>query len=227
MYLVRLLCLASSQKLGGRCIAGLDLHDKNDWVRPVSASPDGTLRWIHCASEEGRWPEIGEVWTLSVTEHVPKPWQPENWRIGRSAWEYEGDLEETDYLDLMEEAVSDRSGLFGTTGDRINADVCRSRPRGESLVLIDPDELQWEIKTSLRGNRQLRARFRHAASAYNLVVTDIAWRERLRHLPVGVHPRSAAGIDDDEPLWLTVSLSEPADFDDCCYKLVAAVIGAP
>lgn len=226
MIEIRLLCLASSYKHGGRCIAGIDLEDE-DWVRPVSKTEDGTIRWHHCATTEGRWPEAGEVWRLPIERHVPKPWQPENWEIGSPAWEYEGDLDDADLAEVLDQHTSTTPRLFGTLGDRIAADVCRAEPLQESLVLVAPDRVEWQITKNMRGNRQVRVHFRHAGAWFNLGVTDRAFNERVAKLSEGTHPRSAAGIPDGDPLWLTISLSEPFDVDDRCYKVAAAVVELP
>jgi len=42
MPILRLVCLANSRKLGGRCVACLRLVG-GGWVRPVSSFSDGTL----------------------------------------------------------------------------------------------------------------------------------------------------------------------------------------
>ena len=47
MQALEILCLASSIKFGGRCVAGVRL-DTGEWVRPVSDTPDGTLPRRQC-----------------------------------------------------------------------------------------------------------------------------------------------------------------------------------
>ena len=62
---------------------------------------------------------------------------------------------------------------------------------------------------------------------YDFSVTDIPIFEGLRELDDGGYARSTVGIADDSDVFLTVSLSEPYDTNDRCYKLVAAVIEIP
>jgi len=48
--------------------------------------------------------------------------------------------------------------------------------------------------------------------------------QKLVHLPVGVHPREAAGITAGDRVLFIISLSEPFEWNSHCYKLVAGVI---
>ena len=72
----------------------------------------------------------------------------------------------------------------------------------------------------------MKASFTLSGSAYNLSITDPVWLSRLDHLPLGLHPVTAANIAPNEYVTFTVSLGEPTPWDNCCYKLVAGVIVA-
>lgn len=69
-----ILVLASSRKLGGRCVAGITRS--GEWVRPVSGRPQGLFK-AECAIE-GRWPEVLDVVRFGFSEHLEDPAQPEN-----------------------------------------------------------------------------------------------------------------------------------------------------
>jgi hypothetical protein len=59
---------------------------------------------------------------------------------------------------------------------------------------------------------------------YDFHVTDVPIEQALHGLGLGVHARDAVGIDDDSEVYLTISLGEPYNLNDDCYKLAAAVI---
>jgi hypothetical protein len=62
---------------------------------------------------------------------------------------------------------------------------------------------------------------------YDFHVTDFSIEEALHRLDFGVHPRDAVGIDDRADVYLTISLGEPYNLNNDCYKLAAAVIAIP
>jgi hypothetical protein len=102
------------------------------------------------------------------------------------------------------------------------------RPRvqeARELTLAKPAELQWRIEEPPWGGRQEKALFTtDAPCQYDFHVTDLTIEEALHSLGLGVHPRDAIGIDDDADVYLTISLGEPHNRNDDCYKLAAAVI---
>src|SRR4051794_37579740 len=77
------LVLASSKKLGGRCVAGITREGR--WVRPVSGAPRGLLK-AECAVD-GRWPELLDVVHFGYEKPLEDPAQPENVLIDGSPWE--------------------------------------------------------------------------------------------------------------------------------------------
>lgn len=79
MPLVDLICLANSNKMGGRCVAGLRVDGKG-WVRPVSVDTDhGQLHLKHYRLEGDKDPEILDVIRVDLASHKAEPGQRENW----------------------------------------------------------------------------------------------------------------------------------------------------
>jgi hypothetical protein len=89
MALVDLICLANSNKMRGRCIAGLRA-DGGGWVRPIASDTDlGQLEFNHYRLGDGSEPQLLDLVRLDLNEHRPVAGQPENWSIGASSWTLE------------------------------------------------------------------------------------------------------------------------------------------
>jgi len=227
---VEMLCLANSRKMQGRCVAGLKT-DGQGWVRPVAAGADGTLRAADYRLPDGSEPRLLDSIQIGCGEAKPEPHQPENQRISRTPWR----LIARPVPEVMPEAV--RSLLLGSLvkgplllgsfGDKRDYGVLCRTPAAASLALVAPENLLWHIKTGVRGNRQTKAEFHLTHTPYSLSVTDPVWAQRLAHLPNGRYPRDAANVGASEQILFTVSLSEPLEWNNHCYKLVAGVIVLP
>lgn len=220
---VDLLVLASSRKGGGRCVAGYDL-DGETWIRPVSDLHDGTLMLEHCGVD-GEWPAVLDIVRVDLDEPRPLSWQPENWSLTSAAWELVDRLDVADGAGILDGLVDHDIKLLESTNRKLAGDYLREHPIAASLTLSKPGELQWHIETPPWGGRQQKALFTlDAPGQYDFSVTDFAIEDVLRTLPLGVHTRDAVGIGDDAEVYLTISLGEPYNLNDDCYKLAAAVI---
>jgi hypothetical protein len=113
------------------------------------------------------------------------------------------------------------------TGDRrVDAAALRANPAPTSLVLVEPYDLTWYIEP-FGATRQYKTNFRLAGGGWcQFSVTDPVY-QRLVPLADGSRPRNAVGIADDSDPFFLVSLSEPFDQTDRCYKLVAGVLEIP
>lgn len=227
---IEMLCLASSRKMQGRCLAGLRT-DGQGWVRPVTAGADGTLHLADYRLSDGTEPRVLDTLKIGVSRPTPEPHQPENHQISRTPWQLlsRPDPNTVPYTVQALVSVSIVKGplLLGSFGDKCDYGPLKLRPAAASLALIAPDDLAWVIQTGYRGNRQTKAEFRLTHTPYCLSVTDPVWAQRLAHLPNGRYPREAAGLRAGDKVLFTVSLSEPLAWNNHCYKLVAGVIVLP
>jgi hypothetical protein len=216
-----LVCLASSRKHGGHCVAGVDLA-ANAWRRPVSERTDGTLSDMHVMLDTGRKVAPLDVIRIPVVRHAPTSYQPENWTIANDRWRYLRTLDGAEARSLLRSLSIPGPGLFRTTGDRIDKDRFIESPAEASLAVVWPRELTFAVRETFAGHRQVRARFELAGMGYDLAVTDPALETELLAQPVGaVIPAASTSLGSDE-VFFTISLGEP--FAGYCYKLVAAVI---
>jgi hypothetical protein len=180
----------------------------------------------HCAVS-GQWPEVLDVVRFELTEHQPQPWQPENWRISDRAWEFVEHIGPARAGELLANIVDHDVNLLQSTNRKIAAAALRENAIDASLTLVRPDTLQWQIEQLPWGRKQKACFTADGFGQYDFQVTDLPIEAALRGLVLGVHGRDAVGIDNNADVYLTLSLTEPYDRDDDCYKLVAAVIALP
>ena len=218
----RIVCLANSRKLSGRCVAGKELVSDGPgaWIRPVSARPFEEVSEYERQYPDGSDPQVLDIIGVPIVVPKPKLYQPENWlldpnsyweRAGRVSWNELDPLVDEPTL-LWENQSSSGSGLH----DRVS--LPNAEQLGSSLYLVHLRDLMLSVFApgSAFGNpkRRVQAKFTYRAASYALWVTD----------PV-VERRYLAGRDGQFRIgecYATVSLGEP--FEGYCYKLVAAII---
>ena len=100
----RIVCLANSRKLSGRCIAGKEILDNGSpggWVRPVSDRSSEEVSEYERQYEDGSDPSVLDVIEIPILEARPKTYQQENWlldpeyyweKIDRISWDDLGRL---------------------------------------------------------------------------------------------------------------------------------------
>lgn len=224
--IVEIVCLANSRKMQGRCLAGLRTNG-GGWVRFVAANGDGMLFPPEYRLQDGSEPKLLDVLQIGCTGPKPEKHQPENQRIDRSHWHLAVRPASLSVQALLQASLVKGPLLLGNFGNKRDYGQLQLKPAEASLVLIAPDSLLWRIGTGVRGNRQTKADFRLTCTPYSFSVTDPVWTQRLAHLPNGIYPREAAGITASDRVLFTVSLSEPLEWNNHCYKLVAGVIVLP
>lgn len=225
---VRMVCLANSRKLGGRCVAGWKL-DSGGWIRPVSARQHEELVRGDYLLNNGQEPCLLDVIDVEVEGHLPKPHQPENWLIGPSRRRFVRHLSHwTQAAAILNRATGARTpgpDLFGNQARFLSPQDLQRQPPTESLALVRALDIHWVIGRTDTGARQTRCRFLLEGVLYDLPVTDPQLENRLKDRTDGVYLRKEAGIDPLGRVDLTISLGDP--WGGYCYKLVAAVIVRP
>lgn len=217
----RIVCLANSRKMSGRCIAGKEiLEDKRpgEWVRPVSDREHEEVSPSERQYEDASEPELLDVIDVPVRRARPQGYQQENWlldpsrrwsKVDRIVW---NDLPRwTDTGEtLWTNGYSSGKGL----NDRVPEDM--TAHLDSSLHLIRADSLRVNITFDAdRESFQLRGMFWYNGHRYSLRITDPVSEQKAEELGPVVIP-----IDDAR--FLTISLGEP--FEGFAYKLIAAII---
>lgn len=223
-YRKNIVCLASSRKPGGRCVAGKEAVQGGygDWIRPVSARPTAEISFDERHYQNGQEPQILDIIDIPMMAAAPRIHQTENHMIdAESHWAKVGTLTWGDVADLVDTPPT----LWGTGPSTYHGDNDQITPTDaatyhNSLWLIRPEQLTIRVLTpgAAFGNnkRKVRTDFRYRGVHYNLMVTDPVVEQSFLARPNGDYPITAE-------IYFCVSLSE-AHTDNYCYKLVATVI---
>lgn len=218
----RIVCLANSRKLSGRCVAGREWTEgqPGHWIRPVSGRDGQEVSEYERQYEDGSDPRVLDVIDVPVLKPCPKDYQTENWLLDPEYyWEKAGRLSWFDLPSLVDPVASlwlDGHSTYNGLNDRIPLEEAVSV--ADSLRLIRVDSLQLRVfkpgEAFGNNKRRVQGRFSHADEQYALWVTD-----------PGFERRYLAKLDGDYGIgecYLTISLGEP--YQGACYKLVAAII---
>lgn len=218
----RLLCLANSRKLNGRCVAGIELsgNQRLGWIRPVSAREHEEVSEYERQYEDGSDPRVLDVMDVPLLEARPKGYQQENWlldpdhywkRVSRVGW---SDLERL--ADPESPLWIDGNSTYNGRNDRIVLGEAGGLKSSLRLVRVDRLTLSVFKPGAAFGNpkRRVQGRFVHHGTEYHLWVTDPGYEREYLLKPDGDYELGES--------FLTVSLGEP--HDGACYKLVAAIM---
>ena len=208
----KMLCLANSRKHKGRCVAGL-LTD-GSWIRPVTATEDGSLAPTMCILDIGRHVQSLDVVLANVEYPDPRPHQPENWVVADEPWKFACARDLSEVRDFLDGVLTDEPNLFGTTTNKVPWAQIQESPPSSSLALV-------KVTRPVFGRNpykpaRWRARFDHHGFTYDLPITfDFDSPEDQDH-------RSNSNW------YFTVSLGEPWEEQGSdCFKLVAGALEAP
>lgn len=218
----RVVCLANSRKLNGRCIAGREWIDGRPgrWIRPVSDRENQEVSEYERQYDDGSDPSVLDIVDIPVLEPRPADYQTENWLLDpKYCWVKAGRLSWSDLPSLVEDPVaplwSDGHRTYHGLNDKVPLGLAGSLK--DSLKLIHVNELQLSVFAPHEafGNtkRRVQGDFRHAGRRYLLWVTDPVYERRYLAKPNGDYRIGEC--------FLTVSLGEP--YKGACYKLIATV----
>lgn len=219
----RIVCLANSRKLNRYCVAGKEWASSRtgDWVRPVSGKPHGEVDTLDMLYERGGVPRLLDIMDVPLSKPTPKDHQSENWLISQGRWGRRGRVGWSQLGSLVDPVAPlwlDGQSTYHGLNDEISlTDVKGLR---SSLRLIHVDELTLRVLRpgAAFGNPKLRVqgRFEHHGTPYWLWVTDPFFEDAYR--------AKGEGMYDVGECYLTVSIGEPFEEKNACYKLIAAII---
>lgn len=218
----RIVCLANSRKLQGRCIAGRELigGQPGGWVRPVSSREHDEVSEYERQYEDGSDPRLLDIMDVPLLEPRPRDFQRENWLLNPDYyWRKVGICSWTDLQTLVDPAGplwTNGHSSYNGINDRIPLE--QARELDSSLRLVNARDVRFSVfkPGEAFGNpkRRVQARFRHDRTDYHLWVTDPNFERAYLAKPDGNY--------DIGDCLLTVSLGEP--YSGYVYKLVAAIM---
>lgn len=219
----RIICLANSRKMSGRCIAGKELSaagNPGGWIRPVSSRPSEEVSEYERQYQDGSDPRVLDVIEIPMLNPQPKDYQQENWLIDNRRYWVKVDRVSVDQLNRITEPTStlwpNGYSTFNGLNDRVPLAVAGNLR--DSLRLIQVNDLTLAVSAPGAdfGNhrRRVQGRFRHNEADYRLRVTDPVYERQYLQQPDGYYPVGEC--------FLTISLGEP--YQGHSYKLIAAII---
>lgn len=218
----RIVCLANSRKLSGRCIAGKEIVDHRPvgWVRPVSSRAHQEVSEYERQYPDGSDPRVLDVMDVPLLEHEPRDYQQENWLLDpKSNWAKAGRIE-VGLLPRLRDPVAplwhDGHHTANGLNDKIPLTHCADVRSSLRLVHVPSLTLAVFSPGAAFGNpkRRVQASFDHAGVHYQLWVTDPAYERHYLGRSDGTYDLASS--------FLTISLGEPYQGD--VYKLVATII---
>lgn len=219
----RIVCLANSRKLSGRCIAGKEIQEDGrggDWIRPVSDRDSQEVSEWERQYEDGSDPCILDVIDVPVLNAQPKDYQQENWLLDPEYyWQKIHSVTTNELMQFVDPAAplwTDGDSTINGQNDRIPIRDAKSLNHSLRLIKVDRLELYVSRPGKDFGNnrRSVQGRFQHAETDYWLRVTDPVYERQYLRKPEGNYPIGES--------FLTISLGEP--YRGYAYKLIAAII---
>jgi hypothetical protein len=220
-YIKRIVCLANSRKMLGRCVAGKEISDNSQfgrWVRPVSNRPTQEVSVDERRYENGEDPKVLDIIRIPMRGHVPHAHQSENHLIDAGPyWIKDGTLA----WDDLDAAIEPFGGTLWIDGHHSYNGENDRIPEAEtlglagSLTLVETADLVIRVAPEgINAKRKVRGRFSLDGRRYLLVTTDpVVEREYLAQQD-GEYAVGRAR--------LCISIGEP--YQGYCYKLIAGVI---
>jgi hypothetical protein len=218
----RIVCLANSRKLNGRCVAGIELaaDRRVGWIRPVSSREHEEVSEYERQYEDGSDPRVLDIIDVPLLSAQPKGCQQENWllapdrywiRVGQFNW-----IELKRLADPVAPLWINGNSTYNGINDRIPLSLIGELNNSLRLIRVERLTLSVFRPGEAFGNskRRVQGSFYHGDSKYILWVTDPRYETAYR-----------AKEDGDYEIgecFLTISLGEP--YNDACYKLIAAII---
>lgn len=216
----RIICLANSRKLSGRCVAGKETSDSGSWIRPISDRDTEEVSWEERHYKDGGDPGVLDIIDIPLLGARPAECQQENWLLDPERyWTRVGRFSESDLDQLLDpveclwvDGFSTRNGLNDRVPNR------EARTLASSLRFIRVNELVLSVFAPGAdlgyGKRKVQGQFRYAGNPYKLSVTDPIEKRTYLKQGDGKYKLGAC--------YMTISLGEP--YGGARYKLIAAII---
>ena len=216
----RIVCLANSRKVLGRCIAGKRTSDST-WCRPISDRQGHELSEFDRRYEDGRTAGVLDIIEIPCLEPRPHDHQSENVLIDdRYYWTWHGCAAWDEVCALVDHDTDLWANGFSTVynrNDRVPAALLPSFSGSLRLIELDEVILHTGPKAAEYGNmkRVVRVHFEYRGDEYRMNLSD----------PLAERHFLARG-DGDYSLKSVVACISLAEVhtDGYAYKVMASII---
>jgi hypothetical protein len=223
-YNKKIVCLATSRKLGGQCIAGKEVlaSGPGRWIRPVSNRSGAEIALSEREYEDGSEPKLLDVIDIPMLAPAPHLHQTENHLIdARFYWTKISVVPWNDVAGLVDATKTLWTNVDSSKGgsnDRVSETTVAALKT--SLFLIKPADVKIEVHTPGAyfndPKRKIRAHFNYNGVYYNLGMTDPDVAKSFFARENGIYEIS-------QEVYFCISLAE-TPYEGNYYKLVAAII---
>ena len=215
----RIVILADSKKHDGNCVAGVEIGEAANWIRPVSARAHEEVSVDEQRCLDGSLPRLLDVIDIPLLEPCPNTYQPENWRLDpASRWMK---VQRATWVDLdkwknSRDLWANGNSTYHGINDVIAPEALIAGQDSLRLIHVTGLQLRVFAPRAAFGNlkRRVLGSFRHAGTPYALWVTDPLIEAAYLAQPDGAYTITEC--------YLTVSLGEL--FEGRHSKLIAGVI---
>lgn len=180
-FVERIICLANSRRMSGRCIAGKRVSDLS-WCRPISNRPHHEISEDDRKYEDGSTAELLDIIAIPCVRRCPDGHQIENVLIDdRFYWQKKGRAHRWKDIIMLVDEKADLwvSGYRSYYNKNNRVPEERIEPRNGSLRLVALDEIVLCVEPKAPDfedfRKTLRAEFRYQGIEYRLDVTDPHW----------------------------------------------------
>ena len=219
----KIVCLANSRKLAGRCIAGRQWSPRSgagNWIRPVSKRDNQEVSEYERQYEDGSDPQVLDIVEVPVLEPKPDCFQTENWLLDdEHYWRKVGrfsPLELPRLTDPVARLWVDGYSTYHGRNDKIPLESASETSGSLRLIRVPQLTLSVFSPGEAFGNakRRVQGQFDHAGNRYALWVTDPGYEKQYLAKLNGTYALGACH--------LTINLGEP--YQRACHKFIAAII---
>lgn len=180
---VLFVCLANSYKLGGRCIAGIQIASENKtspifdekgnpkWIRPVDRVTEGKA----IPNEVAKNICVGDL--IKLVNPIPCPTYAQQENVYYDDMIVVGRLNGLEGIDLFITKI--RGGLFGNYGKAVIPE--RYQELSYSILLVHPHDISFYLldRTEMNKKPQPRVKFHLSSREYDFPVTDPAYYDLI------------------------------------------------
>ncbi len=210
----RFICLANSLKEGGRCLAGIEVDERNQpriinnrpkWIRPVCHTTHGEVP-VHIAIPF----RLLDIIEIDDIKSHPHPYQTENVLFDTQSLRACGKFETAQLRRICEVHTC----ILGNKGKALSPEAIAFLDHSLMLISTDEFEVIKKIYPEKPNRPQIRLAFIYMDTNYELPVTDPEFRD--------LYLEDSSLLKGVQRVYLCLSIGIP--WEGWYYKLVASII---